>query len=126
MRRHFFTCVAVLLVTLTLLASIIQREGTRSLTYAQADCQVFPETGKTLCGRFLQYWSEHGGLAQQGFPISDVIGEISAVDGRIYTVQYFERAVFELHPENPPPYDVLLSLLGAFSYGEKYPGGAPG
>jgi glucose/arabinose dehydrogenase len=27
-------------------------------------------------------------------------------------VQWFERARFELHPENQPPYDVLLGLLG--------------
>jgi hypothetical protein len=27
-------------------------------------------------------------------------------------VQYFERARFEYHPENQPPYDVLLGLLG--------------
>jgi hypothetical protein len=27
-------------------------------------------------------------------------------------VQYFERAVFEKHPENPYPYDVLLTHLG--------------
>jgi endonuclease YncB( thermonuclease family) len=36
-------------------------------------------------------------------------------------VQYFERAVFERHPENAPPYDVLLSQLGRFSYAVKYP-----
>ena len=33
-------------------------------------------------------------------------------------VQYFERAVFEYHPENQPPYDVLLSQLGKFRYDE--------
>jgi hypothetical protein len=33
-------------------------------------------------------------------------------DGREYTVQWFERARFELHPENKPPYNVLLGLLG--------------
>jgi hypothetical protein len=27
--------------------------------------------------------------------------------------QYFERAVFEYHPDNPDPYKVLLRLLGA-------------
>jgi hypothetical protein len=27
-------------------------------------------------------------------------------------VQWFERARFELHPENQPPYNVLLGLLG--------------
>lgn len=29
-----------------------------------------------------------------------------------YQVQWFERARFELHPENPAPYQVLLGLLG--------------
>jgi hypothetical protein len=37
-------------------------------------------------------------------------------------VQYFERAVFEYHPENQPPYNVLLSQLGTFRYREKYGG----
>jgi hypothetical protein len=27
-------------------------------------------------------------------------------------MQYFERARFEAHPENAPPFDVLLGLLG--------------
>jgi hypothetical protein len=33
-------------------------------------------------------------------------------DGNEYQVQYFERARFELHPENEPPFNVLLGLLG--------------
>ncbi|HEX9989344.1 MAG TPA: hypothetical protein VGE45_12810 [Chloroflexia bacterium] len=40
-------------------------------------------------------------------------------------MQYFERAVFELHPENQAPYDVLLSLAGLFQFIMKYPQGAP-
>jgi hypothetical protein len=92
---------------------------------AQQNSLTFPQTGKTVSGRFLQYWQEHGGVAQQGYPISDEFAEVSAVDGKTYTVQYFERAVFEAHPENQPPNDVLLSLLGAFQYNAKYPGGAP-
>src|SRR3712207_7114943 len=32
-------------------------------------------------------------------------------EGR-FTVQYFERQRFELHPEKPRPYDVLLGRLG--------------
>src|SRR5438445_1130370 len=51
--------------------------------------------------------------------------EKSDTDGKVYIVQYFERAVFELHPENEPPYNVLLSLLGNFDYKQKYPNGAP-
>src|SRR4051794_39527217 len=32
--------------------------------------RLFPETGQTLQGRFLAYWSAHGGLAINGYPIS--------------------------------------------------------
>ncbi|MGA7730003.1 MAG: hypothetical protein WCD37_01895 [Chloroflexia bacterium] len=82
----------------------------------------FPETGKRLGGSFLKYWREHGGLIQQGYPISDEFTEINDLDGRPYTVQYFERSVFEWHPENAPPYNVLLSQLGRFRYDKKYAG----
>src|SRR5205823_12619616 len=100
------------------------------LTVGQAQAQVgsriFAETGKTVRGKFLQYWDAHGGLAQQGYPISEEMQERSNTDGKVYTVQYFERAVFELHPENASPNDVLLSLLGDFLYKQKYPKGVPG
>jgi beta propeller repeat protein len=82
--------------------------------------RTFAETDKTVSGRFLQYWEQSGGLAQQGFPISEPFMETSDLDGKPYLVQYFERAVFEYHPENPVPYDVLLSQLGTFRYKAKY------
>jgi hypothetical protein len=88
--------------------------------------RTFPETGKTVSGLFLDYWQNNGGLPQQGYPISNLMGEISALDGKPYTVQYFERSVFEYHPENQPPFNVLLSQLGTFRYKQKYPDGAPG
>ena len=96
-----------------------------------ADCVsanscTFPETGKTVQGRFLNYWNDHGDLMQQGYPISNEVQELNDADGKTYTVQYFERAVFEYHPEHPAPYDVLLSRLGTLRYHEKYPDGAPG
>lgn len=95
---------------------------------AQNAERFFPETGKTVDGRFLEYWNAHGGLAQQGYPVSEEIQERSDTDGKVYKVQYFERAIFELHPENRQPYDVLLSLLGNYVYRQKYPAlaGAPG
>lgn len=95
-------------------------------TSAQANCQTFPETGKTVCGGFLTYWKTHGGLAQQGYPISNELQEKSDLNGQTYTMQYFERAVFEYHPENQPPNDILLSQLGTFRYKAKYPGGGSG
>jgi hypothetical protein len=81
---------------------------------------LYPETGKRLGGKFLDYWQTHGGLAQQGYPISDEFTERSDLDGNLYTVQYFERAVFELHPKNQPPFDVLLSQLGTFRFRDLY------
>lgn len=92
---------------------------------AQPGCQTFRETGKVVCGRFLQYWQQNGGLPQQGFPLSNEFTEVSDLDGKSYTVQYFERAVFEKHPENRAPFDVLLSQLGTFQFKRKYPGGDP-
>jgi len=90
----------------------------------QGSCQTFKETGKTVCGTFLAYWKAHGDVTQQGLPISGEFKEVSETDGKAYTVQYFERAVFESHPENKAPYNVLLSLLGRMVYAQKYPNGA--
>ena len=44
-------------------------------------------------------------------PLSGLMTETLS-DGKQYQVQWFERARFELHPENAAPYDVLLGLLG--------------
>lgn len=73
--------------------------------------QYFKETGHNVRPEFASYWQAHGGLFVNGFPISEAIQE-RAADGKTYTVQYFERARFEHHPENAPPYDVLLGHLG--------------
>ncbi|HMA37900.1 MAG TPA: PQQ-binding-like beta-propeller repeat protein [Chloroflexia bacterium] len=86
----------------------------------------FPETGHILRGSFRQYWETHGGLAQQGYPLTDEFTEVNKLDGQRYTVQYFERAVFEWHPNNPAGSQVLLSQLGTYRYQQKYPTGAPG
>lgn len=73
--------------------------------------RYFPETSHTLRGAFLRYWERQGGLPIFGFPTSEELVE-PGPDGRSYTVQYFERHRFELHPENPPPYNVLLARIG--------------
>jgi hypothetical protein len=43
----------------------------RQPTQARWACRYFPETGHLVCGRFLSYWNQQGGLAQQGFPLTD-------------------------------------------------------
>ena len=73
----------------------------------------FPETGHSLNYAFLGYWNRHSGLPVFGYPISEEIRERSATDGKEYTVQYFERARFEYHPEyKGTDAEVLLGLLG--------------
>ena len=92
-------------------------------------CLFFAKTGHSLCGRFLQYWTEHGlefdgqpgsiyaeSLALWGLPLSEPQEELGE-DGQPRMVQWFERARFEAHPEQAAPYDVLLSRLGAVAPG---------
>lgn len=76
---------------------------------AVADGWRFPETGKYLGGGFYAYWRDRGGLAVFGLPLTEEMDE----GGR--TVQYFERSRFEYHPDNPEPYRVMLTRLGALA-----------
>jgi hypothetical protein len=83
--------------------------------------QYFPETGHNVSGSFLNFWNQHGGLAVFGFPITEQIVEKNPQDGKEYTVQYFERARFELHPENAgTPFEVQLGQLGRQVYNQLY------
>lgn len=92
---------------------------------APEGCLYFAETRHSLCGEFLAYWQGHGlefdgiagtsyaeSLALFGLPISEPQEE-TLEDGSVRIVQWFERARFELHPENAPPYHVLLGRLGS-------------
>ena len=79
-------------------------------TGPQQGRRFFPETGHTMGGNFMAYWDRNGGLAQFGFPISAEFTE--TLDGKPYTVQYTERARFELHPENAAPNNLLLGQFG--------------
>jgi uncharacterized lipoprotein YbaY/heat shock protein HslJ len=106
----------------------------------QADaerCRFFQETNRQVCDEFLTAFRTFGlnfpntpgitfeeSLALFGFPISDPMTE--TIDGKELTVQWFERARFELHPENDPPFNVLFGRLGAELSGdaaEPAPGG---
>jgi hypothetical protein len=91
---------------------------------AQPGCRFFVETGHNICGDILTAWHASGleldgragkteaeNLALFGLPLSDLYTETLG-DGKQYQVQWFERARFEQHPENQPPYNVLLGLLG--------------
>ena len=77
------------------------------------DNVYFAETGHSLKQAFLRFWLREGGLPQYGYPISEELPQISAADGKVYTVQYFERARFEWHPTDAgTPKEVQLGLIG--------------
>ncbi|MFN8514031.1 MAG: hypothetical protein U0841_15895 [Chloroflexia bacterium] len=81
----------------------------------------FQETGHNLMDitadrrtvvNFGRFWDNNGGLAQFGYPITEIFEE-RLEDGKVYLVQYFERARFEYHPENKgTPYEVQLGQFG--------------
>ncbi len=91
---------------------------------AKEGCRFAANTGHNICGAILARWralgiesdgqpgfSEAENIALFGEPISDEQVEVLS-DGKTYTVQWFERVRFELHPEKTPPFDILLGRLG--------------
>jgi sugar lactone lactonase YvrE len=109
-------------------AGVLERQGRDWNSFPRSEpqqgCRYFAETGHNVCGAILQAWQASGlrldsqgavsfeeSLALFGLPLSDERSE--TIEGKEYRVQWFERARFELHPENQPPYNVLLGRLGA-------------
>ncbi len=76
------------------------------------DHRFFPESGHTLNSSFKLAWENNGGLSRFGYPISEEFNEISPIDGKTYTTQYFERTRFEYHPEISNNYSVVLTSIG--------------
>lgn len=93
----------------------------------RAGCLWFPETGHNVCDQergngFKTYWQTHGlrgaglttyqgSLALFGFPLTEARVETNS-SGDTVLMQWFERARFEWHPNNPRNYKVLLGHLG--------------
>jgi hypothetical protein len=93
---------------------------------AKDGCLYFGETQHNICEPFLSYWRTHGldlgdpgistreSLALFGLPLTTPAVERNGSGDNVLT-QWFERARFEEHPQNAPPYNVLLGRLGAES-----------
>lgn len=111
MRKAFdITAMALAVIFMSLVLTL---QGSAPVSSAQVGDKLFPETGYTVPAIFYRYWLSHGGLAQQGYPITDARMERNSVDGKEYLTQYFERARFEHHLEfKGTPNEVLLGLLG--------------
>ena len=118
-------------------AEVLQQQGRNWQDFPKGTpkrgCDFFPETGHTLCEPFRSYWRRYGlelgflgvtyaeSLALFGLPLSEPTMETNA-EGATVLTQWFERARFEYHPNNPPQYQVLLGLLGKERYGPYRPG----
>jgi hypothetical protein len=107
--------------------TILEQQGRDWTTFAKADPSAghyFAETGHAIAPEFYGFWSSHGldlgydgtsfeeSVALFGYPLSEPMPETNA-DGDTVLTQYFERAVFEYHPDNAEPSQVLLRRLGA-------------
>jgi len=85
-----------------------------SPTTAQVERQrFFPETGHWVSGAFLEKYESIDNPEQiYGYPITDAFTDEKTGQ----KIQYFQRSLFELHPENPPELRVVLTLLGELLY----------
>jgi polysaccharide biosynthesis protein PslG len=108
-----FLLIAMVLAASLAPVTVFDRENNASANYEpQKDLMLpryFSDTGFWLQGHFREYWETRGGLMIFGFPITNIFWHEE--DG-MYK-QYFQRAIFEYHPENAgTEYEVLLMLLG--------------
>jgi Tol biopolymer transport system component len=109
-RQIFKWCCLILLLLALALAALLP--GSVPASHAQSsEPRCFDETGFCISGRIREYWEQNDGLRVFGLPISPQRQE--NIEGQPLQVQWFERNRLELHPENAPPYDVLLGRLGA-------------
>ena len=74
------------------------------------NCLYFGETGHSLCYVFREYWLQQGGLDRFGYPISEFTSENGL------TVQYFQRARMEWHPEKQTGSRIQLAPLGSIYF----------
>ena len=83
--------------------------------------RFFAETGMSVSFGFKRFFEERGGIEIFGYPITPEIQE------KGFTVQYFQRARFEYHPEHAGTrYEVQLGLLGdMLTSGRTFPKATP-
>lgn len=83
----------------------------------------FGETRHTLQGNFANYFTANGGLAQNGYPLTEPFIETYPDYPYPVTVQYFERVRMEYHgdPADPLYGQMTLGRFGAAVYAGNQP-----
>lgn len=85
-----------------------------------ADTVFFPQTNHSVSFGFKHFFDTRGGLDLFGYPTTEEIKENG------WTVQYFQRARFEYHPEFAGTrYEVELGLLGDLTAGQTFDKAVP-
>ncbi len=98
-------------------AIIVLANPTDPVPAAQAKDGIYvAETRHTIAGAIRAQWEMNGGAALFGLPITESFAEKNGDDGKMYIVQYFERARFEVHPgKDGAPDRVELGRLGSIA-----------
>ncbi len=87
---------------------------------AGSDTTFFPQTNHSVSFGFKRFFETRGGLDNFGYPVTEEIRENG------WTVQYFQRARFEYHPEHAGTrYEVELGLLGDLTADRTFDKAAP-
>lgn len=76
-------------------------------------CRVFKETGFQVCYEFLNFFEQHGGVDQFGFPISN---QEFSPDGGL--IQFFENSIFEYRHGTLKGSNITVTELG-YDYFDK-------
>lgn len=85
----------------------------QEITQPPDERRYYPQRGHWVMGEFLEVYQSVPNPAEiYGYPITEAFQEQTL--GRI--VQYFEKARFELIPENPPELRVKITELGSYFY----------
>lgn len=79
--------------------------------------KYYKETGQSIQGGFYEYWQNNGGERIFGLPLSPEVQLQSPTDGKVYTMQYFQRARMEYHPKLPSGHQVIVGAIGSEAAG---------
>jgi hypothetical protein len=102
---------------------LLMNQGVTSAQVEQS--RYFPETGHWVTGEFLvKYESTPNPEQVYGYPITDAFSSELSRSPAGTLIQYFERARFELFPENLPELRVTLTPLGEYFLEVDSPGRA--
>jgi len=110
---------SVVRVLIVIFCAVLLAVGGIPAKAQQTIGHYFPQTGHNVIGEFWTFYQSIPDAAIIfGMPITD---QFSTADGSGLTVQYFEKARFELHPDQPVGQRVTLTALGS----KLYKAGAP-